>query len=356
MKRDDIDSIELVNERGIHTRELIVEERTEAFIDCTTLSVAWDQEPTGIEVHLARGPRKGKLMKKRAFREEFVEVAGRGANSYFTMEEVTDGNKVKYVANEITDPDVESVSDTIRVIVRSSLRRSRYRWSFPLDIEIKITKAAADSLGAGDCVFSLIQTSTPDMLALHFLRDVPPSTRFYISDNGYENSSKSFSQATEGTMQFQVGASGVTAGTPVVYPSLNTSLGTWSSVSGRFELSTSGDTIYVYTQFSADTAPTFMCAASIGRKGRFSQPRDSNTGDCPTALGGNDDLTYCLEFGSSFSNAVLSVACVDGNVRERLNGNNAQAEYRTSNTAFFSDMSASTMVPSVKVSPDTCSS
>ena len=196
---------------------------------------------------------------------------------------------------------------------------------------------------------------------------LPASTVFYITDNGWNNTSSSFPKQSEGTWSFQVGERPIPAGTPIIFPNANGSsstavaLGSWSRVRGSFSLSASGEVIYVHTKDISSssssrppgTDPGFVCAVSIGNAGGFSPRVDSNTGDCPTSLGGNDALTHCLEFRRGADNAMVSSRCVDGDVRGRLNGPDAGSEYVFSNDAFYSTVS-SVDAPVVKLSPDAC--
>ncbi|CAJ1335071.1 unnamed protein product [Effrenium voratum] len=133
--------------------------------------------------------------------------------------------------------------------------------------------AAPTALSAGDCVVVGFQADDPDDFAILLLAAVSGGQTIYVTDNGVK-ADGSF-RDSEGVLQF-------TASGPLPVGGL-LRRANFTTASGSFALSSSGDQLVVYTG-TKDDRPTFLCAINFEGTGWQSDATSAATSALPPGL------------------------------------------------------------------------
>ena len=146
-----------------------------------------------------------------------------------------------------------------------------------------ITNDDFQTLAAGDIVITGINGDTPDQFSFVPLVDLTPSSQIAFTDNGWNGTALT---TNEGIIFYTVPSGGLLAGTKVVVEytsntvlSVLTGPGTVTAT-GSFGLSTSGDSLLVYTGLS--TNPNFLFGVTT--YGDYVSPTTTNTTLLPSTL------------------------------------------------------------------------
>jgi endonuclease I len=140
--------------------------------------------------------------------------------------------------------------------------------------------AGTDSLAPGDVMVVAVHSDDPDLVALVALEDVPGNLDLFLTDNAWTGSDF---LSNEGTMVMRTPGEGIPRGTIFGYgPGFGDD---WESVSGRFALSASGDSVSLYYRTeNGDIA--HLCALSFSGpwSEEFLDSYETDSSSLPDAL------------------------------------------------------------------------
>ena len=127
-----------VTQIGLWQDTLTVEQGASAFIQCPTVSVAWDVEPEYIRFRVTQESNWGRLYKRNASTGKEVRLR---KDDYFTMLDVSRGDVVSYKANPIWSSETPVISDMLylKIVTDSDNVDEDRDFEFLLFIMVTIT-------------------------------------------------------------------------------------------------------------------------------------------------------------------------------------------------------------------------
>eukprot|EP00913_Durusdinium_trenchii_P022734 g21350.t1 len=176
---------------------------------------------------------------------------------------------------------------------------------------VAFTTVAPQQLGADSCARVGFHADNPDDFGLLFLEALAPQSSVYVTDGGC--SASGVLREGEGLLQFQASEE-LPAGSVL-------SLENFSSVSGTFSLSISGDQILVFS--GSKDNPTYMCAINFDGSGWASGAESASTSALPPGLTG---------FALPETDNAAYVGSTTGTVQELLQWIHLEENWRSDNS------------------------
>lgn len=132
-----------------------------------------------------------------------------------------------------------------------------------LSLCLLVFAGRASNLGPGDIAFTTVNADPQKIFSFVLLTDIQDSTAIYFTDNGWNDTTNTWWNNSEGTLLWYYNGN-LPCGTEIlIHPGPDTSdIGTIVDVDNGFDLNASGDGILAYRGSVYTTPDTFLAASS----------------------------------------------------------------------------------------------